>query len=67
MTPEKYLTLKEYCTETGAYEVLADYYNIPFVEVDMLDIDENLTSMFTYEIMRRNKFIPAQSIKMVFC
>ena len=24
MTPEKYLTLKEYCTETGAYEVLAD-------------------------------------------
>lgn len=58
MTPEKYLTLKEYCTETGAYEVLADYYNIPFVEVDMLDIDENLTSMFTYEIMRRNKFIP---------
>ena len=31
MTPEKYLTLKEYCTETGAYEVLADYYNIPFV------------------------------------
>lgn len=58
MTPEKYLTLKEYCTETGAYEVLADYYNIPFVEVDMLDIDENLSSMFTYEIMRRNKFIP---------
>lgn len=58
MTPQKYLTLKEYCTETGAYEVLADYYNIPFVEVDMLDIDENLTALFSYDIMRRNKFLP---------
>ena len=58
MTPERYLTLKEYCTETGAYEVLADYYNIPFVEVDMLDIDENLLSMYSYEYMRKNKFLP---------
>lgn len=58
MSPEKYLTLKEYCTETGAYEVLADYYNIPFVEVDMLDIDENLLSMYSYEYMRKNKFLP---------
>ena len=58
MPPEQYLCLKEYCNESVAYEVLADYYNIPFVEVDMLEIDENLSSQFTYEFMKRNKFIP---------
>lgn len=58
MPPEKYLTLKEMCNEVQAYEVLADYYNIPFVEVDMLEIDGSLTALFTYDFMRRNKFIP---------
>ena len=58
MPPEQYLCLKEYCNEAAAYEVLADYYNIPFVEVDMLEIDESLSSQFTYEFMKRNKFIP---------
>ena len=42
MPVETYLTIKEMCTETQAYEVLADCYNIPFVEVDMLDFDEEL-------------------------
>lgn len=63
MSVEKYLTLKEYCTESQAYEVLADYYNIPFVEVDMLDIDETLLSMYSYEFMRKNKFLPVTTDK----
>ncbi len=58
MTLEKYLVVKEYCSEKEVYEVFADYYNIPFIEIDMLDFDENLTSMFSYDIMRRNKFVP---------
>ena len=58
MPVETYLTIKEMCTETQAYEVLADYYNIPFVEVDMLDFDEELLALFTYEFMKKNKFLP---------
>lgn len=58
MSLEKYLVTREYCTEKEVYEVFADYYNIPFIEMDMLDVDENLTSMFSYELMRRNKFVP---------
>lgn len=58
MTLEKYLVVKEFCSEKEVYEVFADYYNIPFIEIDMLDFDENLTSMFSYDIMRRNKFVP---------
>lgn len=58
MTLEKYLILKEYANEKEVYEVYADYYNLPFVEIDMLDVDETLTSMYSYELMKRNKFIP---------
>lgn len=58
MPVETYLTIKEMCTETQAYEVLADFYNIPFVEVDMLDFDEELLALFTYEFMKKNKFLP---------
>lgn len=58
MPIETYLTIKEICTEVEAYEVLAEYYNVPFIEIDMLDFDENLLSLFSYQFMKKNKFIP---------
>lgn len=55
---ERYMRIKEICTEVEIYKVLADYYNVPFIEMDMLEVDEALTSLFTYDLMRRNHFVP---------
>ena len=53
-----YLLTKEYVTETSELEALSEYYNIPFVELEMLDIDKELFNRFSFEFMKNNKVIP---------
>ena len=54
----EYLLAKEYTTETTELEALAEYYCMPFVELDMLDIDKALFDRFSFDYMKKNKFIP---------
>ena len=53
-----YLLAKEYITETGELEALAEYYCMPYVEIDMLDIDKSLFELFTFDFMKRHKIVP---------
>lgn len=53
-----YLLLKEVITENSELEARAAYYCMPCVEIDMLDIDKNLFSLFTYDFMKKHKIIP---------
>ncbi len=53
-----YLLAKEYTTETTELEALAEYYCMPFIELDMLDIDQTLFERFSFDYMKKNKFIP---------
>ena len=55
---QDYMLKKEYTTEVGALPALADFYCMPYVEIDMLDIDKTLFEMFTFEFMKRYKIIP---------
>lgn len=54
----EYMLAKEYTTETLELPVLGDYYCMPYVEIDMLDIDKSLFDLFTFEFMKRYKVIP---------
>lgn len=54
----EYLHLKEYTTQQMELEALAEYYCMPYIEVDMLDIDKNLLSMFSFELMKKHHFLP---------
>ncbi|MDD4125471.1 MAG: GspE/PulE family protein [Eubacteriales bacterium] len=58
ITPEQYLIKKELVTELEEVTTLSEYYNLPTLQVDMLDIDKNLLGNFTYEFMRKHKFLP---------
>ena len=40
MPVEKYLIAKEYCTEVSALYAMAEFFCMPAVELDMLDIDQ---------------------------
>ena len=53
-----YMLTKEYTTEVGELSVLGDYYCMPYIELDMLDIDQDLLEMFTFEFMKRYKIVP---------
>ncbi len=54
----EYMLAKEYTTEARELPVLGEYYCMPYVEIDMLDIDKSLFDLFTFEFMKRYKVIP---------
>ncbi len=55
---KEYMLAKEYVTEARELPVLGEYYCMPHVEIDMLDIDKSLFEMFSFEFMKRYKVIP---------
>ena len=54
----EYLLAKEMVTETTELSALGDYYCLPTVEIDMLEIDRELFDQFTYDFMKKHKVIP---------
>lgn len=53
-----YLLAKEVITETEELEALAEYYCMPYIEIDMLDIDKELFNLFSFDFMKKHKIIP---------
>jgi len=53
-----YLLTKEYITEPGELDVLSEYYNMPAVELEMLDIDKEIFGQFGFEFMKAHKMVP---------
>ena len=49
---------KEYASEEDELCVLGEYYAMPYIEIDMLDIDRSLFELFTLEFMRRYRVVP---------
>jgi hypothetical protein len=53
----KYMLEKEYTTDVKELPVLGEYYCMPYIELDMLDIDKTLFELFTFEFMKRHKIM----------
>ena len=53
-----YMMAKEYITEQTELEALGEYYCMPYVEIDMLDIDRSLFDLFTFDFMKKHKVVP---------
>ena len=58
MSVREYLLAKEMITETAELEALGEYFCLPSVEIDMLEIDKSLFDLFTYDFMKKHKIIP---------
>lgn len=54
----EYLLAKDYMTEATGLRALAEYYRMPYVEIDMLEIDRSLFDLFTFAFMKKHKIIP---------
>ncbi len=53
-----YLLTKEIITENEELEALAEYYCMPGIEIDMLEIDKELFDLFTFDFMKKHKIVP---------
>ena len=53
-----YMLAKEYTTEAKELPALGEFYCMPYVEIDLLDIDKSLFDLFTFEFMKRYQVIP---------
>ncbi len=53
-----YMLAKEYATEARELPVLGDFHCMPYVEIDMLEIDKSLFDLFSFEFMKRYKVMP---------
>lgn len=53
-----YLLAKEYITETTELGAVAEYYDMPYIEIDMLDIDRSLFDLFSFAFMKKHKIVP---------
>lgn len=53
-----YLLTKEIITDNTDLEALAEYYCMPGVEIDMLEINEELFNLFTFDFMKKHKVVP---------
>ncbi len=58
MSVRDYLLAKEIITETTELEALGEYYCMPSVEIDMLEIDKSLFDLFSYDFLKKHKIIP---------
>lgn len=58
MPVEKYLVAKEYCNEVSALYAMSEFFCIPAVELDMLDIDKELFDKFSFDFMKKHKVVP---------
>lgn len=53
-----YLIAKDAVTETAELPVLASYYCMPCIEIDMLEFDQAIFDLFTFDFMKKHKVIP---------
>ncbi len=53
-----YLLKKELITETDQSEALARQYNLPYVDLENYEVDDELFRQFDFTVMRKYSFIP---------
>lgn len=55
---EKYLIAENRCTEITALAAMGEFFCLPYIELDMLEVDEELLENFNLPFLRRQKFVP---------
>ncbi|MBE6793156.1 MAG: type II/IV secretion system protein [Ruminococcaceae bacterium] len=55
---EKYLLAQGICNEITALAAMGELFCLPYIEMDMLEVDEELLDCFNLPFLRRQKFVP---------
>ncbi len=55
---EKYLLIKNICNEVTALAALGEFFNLPYCEIDMLEVDRELLDKFSFSYLKKHKIVP---------
>lgn len=55
---DKYMLTKQYCTEVTQLPALAEFYSMPCLEMDMLEVDRALLDTFSLTFLKKHKIVP---------
>ena len=58
LTVEKYMLVKNYATEVQALPALGEFYNMPYAEMDMFDVEEDIADRFSPAFLKKMKLVP---------
>lgn len=58
MPVERYLLAQKLCTEVTALDALGEFFDMPYIQMDMLEVDKELLSKFSLSYLREKKFVP---------
>jgi len=55
---EHYVLQNNICDESTLCSVIGEFFNMPFVEMELLDVDKELLEKFSLSFLKKNKIIP---------
>ena len=58
MPVERYLLAQNLCTEVTALDALGEFFEMPYIQMDMLEVDKDLLSKFDLLFLRAKKIVP---------
>ena len=58
MPVERYLLAQNLCTEVTALDALGEYFEMPYIQMDMLEVDKDLLNRFDLAFLRAKKIVP---------
>ncbi len=63
MTVEKYMLVKNYCSEAEALPALGEFYNMAYAEMDMFDVEEDIADKYNLAFLKKIKMVPLMKTK----
>ena len=63
MTVEKYMLVKNYCTEVMALPALGEFYNLAYAELDMFDVKQTIADNYNLAFLKKIKMVPLYKTK----
>lgn len=58
MPVERYLLAQNMCTEITALDALGEFFEMPYIQMDMLEVDKELLERFDLSFLRAKKIVP---------
>ncbi len=58
MPVERYLLAQNLCNEITALDALGEFFEMPYIQMDMLEVDRDLLSRFDLAFLRAKKIVP---------
>jgi len=63
MPLEKYLYVKNYCSEVEALPALGEFYNLAYAEMDMFDVADDIADKYSLAFLKKIKMVPLFTTK----